>query len=255
MRKTLTIILIILYSIPGFTQKWKLTRYEAIIGIGTTNFFGDIGGYPNASDWYGIRDINILRTRPSIYLGARYKIKQDEAVKFNLILAWFNGKDNPSVNYQSIRKYSFNTFALEQSLQYEYSFIKEDQRRFSFALFNRRGMINNYSKINVYGFAGLGGLLYIPDFKGTLQYPKMETVKSSVGYTMVFPVGLGVKLIYSNKYAFGFEFGGRYILSDYVDGLSTQYSHHNDVYYFGVFNMVYRIKTSRRGYPMIFNMY
>ena len=245
----------IFISVSGFAQKWKLTRYEAIIGIGTANLFGDIGGYPNASNWYGIKDINFLRTRPSIYCGARYKIKQDQSVKFNLVLAWFNGKDNPSVNYQNTRKYSFNTFVLEQSLQYEYSFIKEDQRHFSFALFNRRGMINNYSKLNLYGFAGLGGLLYIPSFKGTLNEPAKESVKTSIGYTMVLPIGLGIKIIYSNKYSFGFEFGGRYILSDYVDGLSTQYSHHNDVYYFGVFNLVYRIKTSIKGYPILFNQY
>ena len=254
MRKIVIAILVMFLGISGYAQKWKLTRYEAIVGIGTTNFFGDIGGFPNGQNWYGLKDINIFRTRPSLYFGARYKLQQDKAIKFNLIFAWMNEKDNPSVNYQDTRKYTSNSFALEQSLQFEYSFVKEDRHRFSFALFNRRGMLNNYSKIGFYGFAGLGGLLYIPGFKGQIQ-PTVETVKTSVGYTMVFPIGLGIKLIYNNKYAFGFEFGGRYILSDYVDGISTKFSHHNDVYYFGVFNLVYRIKTSIRGYPMIFKSY
>jgi hypothetical protein len=252
MRRTLIVILIAIIFVPGYSQKWKLTRYEAIAGIGTTSFFGDIGGYPNGSNLFGLKDISLLSTRPSLYLGARYKIQQDKSIKFNLIFAWFNRKDNPSINYQEARNYSFNTFAIEHSLQFEYSFVKEDRHRFSFALFNRRGMLNNYSKIGLYGFAGLGGLLFKPGLNGQID-PKYETKKTSLGYTMVLPVGIGVKLIYNNKYAFGFELGGRYVLSDYVDGLSTQYSHHKDVYYFGVFNLVYRIKTSIKGYPILFN--
>jgi hypothetical protein len=254
MRKTLIIILILFFSFSVFAQKWKLTRYEALIGIGTANFFGDIGGYPNGQNWYGLKDINIFRTRPSLYFAARYKIKMDQSIKFNLIFAWLNGKDNPAVSYQGVRKYSFNSFVSEQSFQYEYSFVKEDRHRFSFALFNRRGMINNYSKLGFYGFAGLGGLLFVPSVKGNIA-AAYGLPNTSVGYTLVIPVGVGVKLIYSNKYAFGFEFGGRYSLSDRIDGLATQQSKFNDVYYFGVFNLVYRIKTSIRGYPMIFNSY
>jgi hypothetical protein len=252
MQRILAIILITFIFISGYSQKWKLTRYEGIIGIGTTNFFGDVGGYPNGNNLYGLKDISLLSTRPSIYLGARYKIRQDQSIKFNLIFAWLNRKDNPSISWQNTRKYSFNTFALEHSLQYEYSFIKEDRHRFSFALFNRRGMLNNYSKIGFYGFAGLGGLLYLPGLKGFVP-SNNETQKTSLGYTMVFPVGVGVKMIYNNRYAFGFEFGGRYVLSDYVDGLSTKFSHYKDVYYFGVFNLVYRIKTSIRGRPLIWD--
>jgi hypothetical protein len=254
MRKTLIIIFISLLSFSGFAQKWKLTRYEAIVGIGTSNFFGDIGGYPNGQNWYGLKDINIFNTRPTLYFGARYKLKQDQSLKFNLIFAWLSGKDNPSVNYQDARKYSFNSFVSEQSLQYEYYFVKEDRHRFSFALFNRRGMINNYSKIGLYGFAGLGGLFYWPNVTGNIK-PAYGLPNNNTGYAMVFPVGIGVKLIYSNKYAFGFEFGGRYSLSDRIEGLATQQSKFNDVYYFGIFNLVYRIKTTIRGYPMIFNSY
>lgn len=238
----------------GFSQKWKLTRYEAIVGIGSANFFGDVGGVPPKENWFGLKDISLFTTRPSIYLGARYKIEQDKAVKLNIIFAWFNRKDNPNVNYQSIRNYSFNTFVSEQSVQFEYSFINEDQRKFSFALFNRRGMINNFSKINFYGFAGLGGLLFIPSLKGNSN-SSYETIKTTTGYTVVIPVGLGLKLIYNNKYSFGFEFGGRYALSDYLDGLTTKFSSYNDVYYFGIFNVVYRLKTTRKGYPIIFRSY
>jgi hypothetical protein len=255
MKKTIAILFILVCCISGYSQKWKLTRYEAIIGIGTTNYFGDIGGYPNGDNWFGLKDISLLSTRPSLYLGARYKLEQDKSIKLNMIFGWLSRKDNPDiVSWQAERHYSMNAFIFEHSIQFEYAIIKEDQHRFSFALFNRRGMLNNYSKIGLYAFAGLGGLLYKPNVTGNIQ-EGYGIPDNSMGYTMVFPVGLGIKLIYNNRYAFGFEFGGRYVLSDYIDGLSTQYSHHPDVYYFGVFNLVYRIKTSIKGYPMIFGLY
>ena len=116
-------------------------------------------------------------------------------------------------------------------------------------------MMNNYSKINFYLLAGAGGLFYAPKFQGNLIYPKYETASNSPGYTLVGFGGVGIKFIYDHRYAFGFEFGGRYAFSDYLDGFTTKFSHANDVYYFGVFNLVYRIKTSRRGYPIIFKRF
>jgi hypothetical protein len=243
--------MLISISIAGFSQKWKLTRYEFILGIGSANFFGDIGGSSTPNNWMGLKDISLLSTRPSAYLGARYKIRANQAIKLNLIGGWMYSNDKGSVNAN--RAYSFNSLLFEQSVQYEYSFITEDAKKFSFALFNRRGMINNYSKVNFYAFGGFGGVLYSPSYTGTAT--PVEYTKKGLSYTGVIPIGLGIKLIYNNRVAFGFEFGGRYSLSDYLDGFSTKYSSFNDVYYFGVFNLIYRLKTTREGYPIIFNRY
>jgi hypothetical protein len=255
MRIVIRIFCLILMTIPlsAIAQKWKLTRYEAIIGIGTTNYFGDIGGSADKNNWFGIKDISLLRTRASLYAAMRYKIEHDKALKFSVTFGWLSGSDNGSkLDY---RNYSFNTYMSEQTLQFEYSFLAEDRRRYSFALFNRRGMMNNYSKINVYGFLGVGGLFCMPKFKGILVDPEHETIQKTSFYAAVIPAGIGLKLIYNNRYAIGFEFGGRYVFSDVIDGLTSKYSKAKDVYYFGVFNLVYRIKTDRKGWPIIFRRY
>jgi hypothetical protein len=255
MRIVIRIFCLILMTIPlsALAQKWKLTRYEAIIGIGTTNYFGDIGGSADKNSWFGIKDISLLRTRASLYAAARYKIEHDKAIKLSVTFGWLNGTDKGSKN--ASRNYSFNSFISEQTLQFEYSFLAEDRRRYSFALFNRRGMMNNYSKINVYGFLGVGGLFCIPSFKGILVNPESEIVQKTSFYTGVIPAGIGLKLIYNNRYALGFEFGGRYVFSDVIDGLTSSYSKAKDIYYFGVFNLVYRIKTDRKGRPIIFRRF
>ena len=168
-------LLFLLCTLSGFSQKWKLTRYEAMLGVGETNFFGSIGGSKYANNWLGLRDINLLRTRPSFYGAARYKVLQDQAIKFNLIIGWFSATDKGSRNEK--RGYSFNTYMSEQSIVYEYSFLKEDVKRTSYALFSRRGMMNNYSKFNGYIFGGLGGLFYAPVFKGTPNPKKSQVGK------------------------------------------------------------------------------
>lgn len=253
MFRSFLVVVLIFFSFSGYSQRWKLTRYEGILGIGTTSYFGDIGGSASRNNWFGLKDVQLLATRPSIYFGARYKLDYNQAIKFNIVWGWLSGTDKNSVN--AWRGYSFNTLISEQTIQYEYSLIAEDRRRFSYAFFSRHGMANNYSKINFYGLIGAGGLFYNPKFNGNLVDPKNEIVNNSPGYTLVGFGGLGIKLIYDHQYAFGFEFGGRYAFSDYLDGFTTKFSHHNDVYYFGVFNLVYRIKTSRRGYPILFKRF
>ena len=46
-----TLVLLIMVSVlplMGFSQKWKLARYEILGGIGTVSYFGDIGGAESA---------------------------------------------------------------------------------------------------------------------------------------------------------------------------------------------------------------
>jgi hypothetical protein len=62
-RSFLTILL--LTFIVSFTdaQIWKLKRYEVVVGLGPSFFFGDIGGYSQTKNILGIRDITLQQTR------------------------------------------------------------------------------------------------------------------------------------------------------------------------------------------------
>ena len=239
-----------------FAQKWKLTRYEASVGIGFVNYFGDVGGSASASNLFGLKDISILSTRPSFVAMARYKVAQDMAVKLHLGFLWMSATDKGSLNGNLGRDYSFNTIALEHTIQFEYSFLAEDRRSFSFALFNRRGMINNYSKISAYGFTGFGGLAYKPFFKGT-PVKSFDTKDDGFHYAPVALLGLGLKMIVDNDLSVGFEFGYRHLFADNLDGLHSgaKANKASDIYYFGNFSIIYRIKTSRKGYPILFRKY
>lgn len=255
------VILIFLASIftNGFSQRWKLTRYEAVGGIGTTNVFGDIGGTADKSNWFGIKDIRIAETGYSLYLGARYFFTENTAIKYNMIYGHAAGSDANSKNAD--RQFSYKTSFFEPSVQYEYYFIKEGRRNRMSNIYNRRGMINNYTLLSAYAFGGLGGLIFSPKLTsgGRLPdaaTPHFELVDGYSKFSGVLALGAGVKYSIDKEWSIGFEFGRRFTFTDYLDGLSnSKYSHSNDTYYFGVINVIYKLETNRRGIPRIFARY
>ena len=227
-------------------QSWRINRYEGTFGLGTTNFFGDIGGTEDVNTALGFKDIQLKFTRPSFAFGARYKLNGTMALKMNIIYAFIAGNDYGARN--DFRKFAFTSTIFEHSLQFEYYVIPEKNRTSS-ALFNRRGMINNFSTINLYLFTGFGYALFNPKPKDGFV-DDFEDNFSNFG--LVFPVGIGLKYPLDSNWSLGFEMGRRFTSTDYIDGYhSTEYSDHNDTYYFGVFNAIYKIRANRKGLPML----
>ena len=264
--KKATLIFLALFFITigdAFSQRWKLRRYEAIVGLGTTTVYGDIGGTADESNLYGLKDIRFTDVRPSYYLGIRYKLEEEMSIKLNLIYGQGYGTDAGSKNEN--RNLGFKTGIFEYSVQYEYFFLKEDRRLKSAAVFNRKGMINNYAKTAAYAFAGLGGIYISPKFTEDPSdvWPEWETTMKDrhiiEGYSKIsatFPVGLGLKYTIDDMFTIGFELGGRYTLSDYLDGIAAKNppfnNEHKDVYYFADVSLIYKVRTDRRGRPVLF---
>ena len=247
LRYLFVLLLTIAMAGTSYAQRWKLLRYELVGGIGSTNIFGDIGGAATRANLLGIKDLRFGATRPNLTLGARYRWKENQSFRLNLIYGMASENDKNAVNEK--RGFISNSQLFEQSLQYEYYFIPEDKKLHSGAIFSRRGMMNNYAKFAFYGFGGLGGLLYMPKVTYSLLPPPAQNVRGT-GYTGVMMLGIGLKYIYSNKLVFGAELGGRYALSDGVDGYTSPFSKSNDIYYFATLSIGFRLKTDRFGYPV-----
>jgi len=241
-------ILLTVFTVSSYGQKWKLRRYEASICIGTSNFYGDIG--PSSNTETGMfKDVQLQYTRPSMALGLRYKLAGDMAVKMNLIYGFVKGSDLGSLNWgENHRSYSFTSTIFEPSFQFEYYLIPESRSTGSAALFNRRGMVNNYSKVYLYLFGGIGGVIgnpYIKDSTGIIV-----PLKSFSKFGIAFPLGIGLKYTIDSKWSLGFELGRRFTTTDYIDGIKPPSSQHKDIYDFGMFSAIYKIKTDRRGMPI-----
>ena len=253
------IILVVFLSISScttmFSQRWLLTRYEAIGGLGTTNIFGTVGGSASQNNLFGLKDISFNSTGLSLMLAGRYFLEEIQAVKANIILGYTYGSDAGSIN--AFRGYKYKTFLTEVSGQYEYYFVHEGRKDMMSNIYNRRGMINNFWQYNLYGFVGLGGLFFDPTLTVNQKYYQTSGYKTDMisGYSKIsgeVMLGLGISYSLDRFTSIGFEIGRRFTLTDYMDGLSTTYAKHNDTYYFSVFNYIYKLETNRRGVPLIF---
>lgn len=229
-------------------QQWKMKRIEAQFGIGTTNVYGDLGGAPDATSLLFIKDITFRTTRPSFYLGLRYKANQRLTVKTAFIYG--NSKTEDFLGSRNENRGFVSTTRLfEFSGNLEYYFLPEQRLLNSAAMFNRRGMINNYSSFAAYVFAGIGATMYWPSTE--IDEPRAgDKYKDNMGITPVFPLGIGLKYIISDDWILSYEIGYRQTLTDFLDGLKPPSSKRPDIYWISSFNFSYRIPTSRRGLPI-----
>ncbi len=240
------IFLLVSVSITVDAQRWKLRRYEISAGIAATNFYSDVGKSVTDQNFINsFTTIQLVSTRPSFTASFRYKVAGDMAAKFNLSYGFLHGRDAGNLDN---RNYVMSTTIFEPSVVFEYYLLPEGRTFSSAALFNRRGMVNNYSKVYIYVFGGAGGAIYNAKAKEAIDFdPRFEP---GTGFIPVFPVGAGLKYSIDSQWSFGFEFGRRFTLSDKLDGITTESSENYDIYDFAVFKAIYKVRTDRRGRPI-----
>ena len=233
-------------------QLWKAQRIEINAGVGPTHMFGDIGGFTVSENILGLRDITLSQTRFNVSLGANYRVLQDVNARLNVAYAMFNNNDNRGSNVG--RGLISTTNAVETSLLGEFYFIKNRAEN-SYAFSRKSGIRNRprssaiqniitdfFTKIDMYAFTGVGGLAYSVKGNEALQERNLK----DGGFTMVLPIGIGSKYVYSPDFNFGIEFTGRYSFSDYLDGYTSSFSKHNDIYYTLNATVTYKLPTIPR---------
>jgi hypothetical protein len=249
MKKTAGLVLLLVFfatTLSVDAQRWKLRRYEISLGPAATNFYSDVGKSVVDQNFFkSFQTIQLVSTRPSISASLRYKLTGDMAARLNLTYGVLHGRDGGNLEN---REYAMTTTIFEPSLVFEYYLLPEGRPFSSAALFNRRGMINNYSKFYIYLFGGVGGGFYNAKAREGIDFdPRFEP---GSGFAPVFPVGAGLKYTVDAVWSIGFEFGRRFSLTDKLDGITTQFSNSNDIYDFAVISAIYKVRTDRAGRPI-----
>jgi hypothetical protein len=249
-RALVSLVVLMLTVTMAQSQIWRAQRIELTAGSGPTQFFGDIGGFTSSENILGFKDISLRQTRFNISVGGNYRIMQDLNIRLNIAYGMFNANDMRGSNVD--RAYKSTTNFFETALLGEYYFIKNSAE--NSYLFSRkkvvrprtnrmRGPVSGsslFSKFDIYTFAGIGGLGYSVAGNEALE---LRDLKDG-GFTAIIPAGFGAKFMYTPDISLGFELGGRYAFSDYVEGYSSQYSKYNDMYYFINATFTYKLNTS-----------
>ncbi|MBN2485905.1 MAG: outer membrane beta-barrel protein [Bacteroidales bacterium] len=243
------LVFIIVNTSDTYGQRWKLRRYEIGGGLGNTQIFGDIGGTMSPQNWMGLKDIQIKETRPSVNVLARYKINNIYTFKTTFNLGFGYGSDATS-GLERQREYS--TTLLEFSSQIERYIIQEERPYRSNAGYRRLGMLNNYSLFGLYVYTGVGACYTRNNVSIPVPRPKADVTKNN-NFTPVIPLGIGIKYIIDDAWNFDCNLGYRFPFNDYIEGYTQIIdSKYNDIYYILSLSITYRLKTSMRNIPMIF---
>ncbi len=235
-------------------QLWKMKRYEATAAIGTSQFYGDIGGFTIGDNALGIRDMTFIQTRYSINGSFRYFITDNLAARLSLTWAALHADDRRGSNNDG-RLYETSSFLYEPALFGEYYFVRNRERNsflFQTYRYRRANRLRDFFRsVDVYALTGIGGAGYNVFWGNDRIQDRWNTDPSlnRSGFTAVIPLGVGAKVAMDPNLLLGVELTGRYALSDHLDGYTSRWSKRNDAYHTFSITVNYRIKTARNGLP------
>ena len=245
------IALLLITSVDGNAQRWKLRRYELDIYVAGVAFHGDIGkaNQPVANMINGFR--------PSFGVNPRFFIAQNLAVSLDLAYCMYGGKDDPVSSHS--RYYSFNSNAFVHGLRGEYFIFGTRGPSMAGAMYNRRGMVNNYNQLFLYVYGGVSGILSkstVKDLNNDGEEPiDNPGYNNNAVYSVVFPVGVGMKFSIDPRWSVGFDMGYNFSLSDQIDGYASEWSEYNDSYYTVSVKAIYKIRNDKNGRPVFKKLY
>jgi hypothetical protein len=168
----------------------------------------------------------------------------------------YGGKDEEVSSHG--RYYSFTSQAFQHVARVEYYLVGAQTAAISGAVYNRRGMVNNYNKIYVYLYGGAGGVLSkskVKDLNTGEEPVNNPGYNNNLVYSGVFPVGAGLKWSLDPRWSIGFEMGYTWCTSDLLDGYASEWSDYRDSYYLTSVKAVYKIRNDKQGRPILKKLY
>jgi len=220
-----------------YRQRYKL--YEFHGGIGTANIFGDLGGAATKDNMWGLKDIQFSQTRPTFYVAGQTDLNENFSSKVNLFAGMTAGNDKGS--FRDYRGYSYSGWIFELTGQFEWNYWTAD-KAIGHYFAHKRGLRGARMQTRAYLFLG-AGLVYANSSLNTYERKlgRGEYSKKNA-FGLAIPYGLGIKSDIDGNWAVGFEIGRRYCTSDYLDGITTDWSKANDLYYFTTLHAIYKIQ-------------
>lgn len=239
MKQTLILFIIVnVIPLPGFSQLWRTRRIELTGAIGTTHFFSDIGRYSPGENPIGIRDLSIANLGINVMADARYRINRKFTVRTNLAGGYLHASDIHGS--RAGRDFEVLTRFFQPALIGEYYILNNGHGNSFLFLTNKRSTRSPFTSfLDIYAFAGIGGVLW----DVTPNPPLALHITNTRGFTAVIPLGVGVSKNFSGDFKGGFEVGGRYALKDNIDSYVS--ASDKDSFYFLNATFTWKIKTIR----------
>ncbi|NOU16395.1 MAG: hypothetical protein HOO91_02405 [Bacteroidales bacterium] len=246
MKRFFLIIILCFAVISGYSQMWKFRRYEVWSAFSVYQYYGDIGALADKHNLGGLTQISFTSNRPGISFGGIFRYDERFYIQASNSLGFF-AKSDKDTKRNYTRDFAFRTITDELSIQGYYFFVKENEKNYFYSPFNYgrgRGIERYIRPFSFYVFAGVGGIFYKVTPKESLASSPRFVGNKHI--SVAFPIGLGAKFTVNPDFSLALELGRRFTLTDYLDGFTSVYSEHNDVYYILSFKAIYRLKKAKQ---------
>lgn len=231
MNKRLLIVLLLVIPVVVSAQRRNRYKYEFIMGLGASNFLGELGG-ANQIGTNFMKDLEFSLTRPAVMLGVRYKNSRYFGYKGALYFGMVNGNDQLTTEpYRNNRNLHFRSPIVELSGQFE-GYLTKEQQGHLYRIKNAKGM--KHIDMQVYGFVGVGAFFFNPQAMYGGQWVNLQPLgtegqglkpgtKKYMRINVAVPLGIGFKYAIDRRWSLGLEYGIRKTFTDYIDDVSTVY--------------------------------
>ncbi len=173
-------------------------------------------------------DIGNLGYGGNIEVTGKYRVHQHIALKASMGGGIGMGSDKGTDN--DARGMSYYTILAEFTGQIEIYILKEGRG------YGKGGNIGYKPRLRPYLYAGGGPLLFYP----THTHDNPEPLPEFNNYTVIMVGGVGFLYRVNADIFWGFQAGGRFSTTDFLDGFSPESSTSNDTYYTAQVLLVHR---------------
>jgi len=210
---------------------WKTHRSEYVIGLGISNFLGELGGRNQIGSPF-VWDLEFSQTKPAANLGYRYHIAEKQSLRLNFSYGILAGNDNLTTEvFRQNRNLNFKSDVFELMLCYELHLYKEELGH----VYDLRGVKGTKSsRVGLYFFAGGGGFYFNPKAQLNNAWVELQPLGTegqgleggAEEYQLLQPcvvAGVGIRRALSKQWSAGLELQYTKTFTDYIDDVSTRY--------------------------------
>jgi len=213
----------------GKKDVWKNRRQSLSIGIGFSNFLGELGGRDQIGSDF-IYDLEWSETRPSLQAAYRYQLGSRFYAKAQFAFAIVGGNDALTKEiFRRNRNLNFRSAIFELTAQVEFDVVQFGQNN---QLYN--ALKRNRHTSAIYLTLGAGAVRFNP--KGNLSgtYYSLKPLNTEGQgfedgpeeyslFSFVIPMGIGYRFDINNDWSVCAEIVHRVTFTDYMDDASTVY--------------------------------
>jgi len=215
-------------------DSWKKERKEVVMGLGASNFLGDLGGLNKVGTHYSYADLELVLTRPTGSIGYRYRLNKRFASRtdFSYLLVGGNDKltQEPFRHNRNLH-FKSNVFEFATNIEVSLSFDRHGNRYHI-----KKTMMRRYKAYSsyYYVFVGIGAFYFNPKAQyGGNWYALQKLSTEGQGLpggarkykriSFSVPMGIGARFKLNSKWTVGLEYNFRKSFTDYIDDCSSVY--------------------------------